>query len=64
MDLLCHADLVGTTLVHIPLVFDSSDHQVNWRRQNGIPARASMPWTPTVAVWKSWWRCWTNGATY
>lgn len=38
MDLFCHADVVGTTLVHIPLVFDSSEHQVGSRRQDGIAA--------------------------
>ena len=38
MDLVCHADVVGTTLVHIPLVFDSPEHQVGSRRQDGILA--------------------------
>ena len=38
LDLFRHADGVGTTLVHIPLVFDDSDHQVGSRRRDGIPA--------------------------
>jgi hypothetical protein len=43
-----HADVAGTTLVHFPLVFDCSDHQVGRAARIGFLPR-SMHWTP-IAV--------------
>lgn len=62
LDLLCHADVVGTTLVHISLVFDSSDYQVSSRRQDGIPAALDALDTHSRRM-KALVACWTNGTT-